>query len=103
MKCTLHSKLLAIQDGLYQNLVFENLDEPYNSMLHFVTTTKVPNWNGSTPEIGDIGFLECEYVTAGEEYYERSTGNLEKYKYNCCYFISFIKDKEQIKNTEYKF
>ncbi|MBO7693510.1 MAG: hypothetical protein J6T10_12840 [Methanobrevibacter sp.] len=45
-----------------------------------------------------------EYVDAGEEYYERNTGNKETYKYNQCYFLNFIKDKnEEIVNNKYQF
>ena len=103
MRHIAHVRLLTIQDGPYSNLVFENLDVAENDLLHYITVTKVPNWNTISPEIGDCGFLECEYVNAGDEYYERATGNTEKYKYDCCYFINFIKDKENVKTTDYKF
>ena len=47
--------------------------------------------------------MECEYVNAGDEYYQRNTGIKETYKYTQCYFLNFIKelDKEPINN--YKF
>lgn len=84
-------------------MVFQNLDEPNNSILRYVTVTKLPNWTGSIPDIGDTGFLECEYVNAGDEYYQRNTGSKEVYKYTQCYFLNFIKDKEKIENNNYKF
>ena len=42
--------------------------------------------------------MECEYVNAGDEYYQRNTGVKETYKYTQCYFLNFIKelDKEPI-------
>lgn len=84
-------------------MVFQNLDESNDSLFRYVTVTKLPNWSGVTPNIGDTGFLECEYVNAGDEYYQRNTGVKEMYKYTQCYFLNFIKelDKEPINN--YKF
>ena len=48
--------------------------------------------------------MECEYVNAGDEYYQRNTGVKEMYRYTQCYFLNFIKelDKEPI-NNNYKF
>ena len=103
MRCTVHGKLLAIQDDFYKNYVFQNLDERQNSLLRYITVTRLPNWNGIEPEIGDTGFLECEYVDAGEEYFQRNTGSREQYRYTSCYFLNFIKDKEKTEYKEYKF
>lgn len=103
MKTTLHAKLIAKQDNIYKLLVFQNLDEKESSMLRYITTVKLPNWNGVEPEIGDCGFLECEYVDAGDEYYQRNTGSKEQYKYTNCYFLSFIKEKEKITTKDYNF
>ena len=84
-------------------MVFQNLDEPNNSLLRYITVTKLPNWTGTVPKIGDTGFLECEYVNAGDEYYQRNTGNKEMYKYTQCYFLNFIKEQQEIVNNNYKF
>ena len=104
MKVTIKGKLVDKLDEQYSTMVFKNLDEPNNSLLRYITVTKLPNWTGHNPEIGDVGFLECEYVNAGDEYYQRNTGNKECYKYTQCYFLNFIKelDKEPIDNN-YKF
>ena len=104
MKTTIRGKLVAKLDEQYTTMVFQNLDEPNNSLLRYVTVTKLPNWTGTVPSIGDTGFLECEYVNAGDEYYQRNTGVKETYKYTQCYFLNFIKelDKESI-NNNYKF
>lgn len=80
-------------------MVFQNLDEPNNSLLRYITVTKLPNWTGINPQIGDTGFLECEYVNAGDEYVQRNTGNKEVYKYTQCYFLNFIKEQEVINNN----
>lgn len=53
--------------------------------------------------MGEIGYLSCEYVDAGEEYYQRSTGNIEQYQYTSCYFLNFIKEQQKQQTTEYKF
>lgn len=103
MKTTIRGKLVAKLDEQYTTMVFQNLDELNDSLLRYVTVTKLPNWTGSIPNIGDVGFLEYEYVNAGDEYYQRNTGVKETYKYTQCYFLNFVKelDKELINN--YKF
>jgi len=103
MKVTFRGKLVARLDEQYTTMVFQNLDEPNNSLLRYVTVTRLPNWTGVDPQINDIGFLECEYVNAGEEYYQRNTGNKEQYRYTQCYFISFIKEPDKEQNNNYKF
>lgn len=95
--------MVAKQDDFYPLFVFQNLDERNNSLLRYVTVTLLPNWNGNIPEVGDTGFLSCEYVDAGEEYFQRSTGNKEQYKYTSCYFLNFIKEQEKQITTDYKF
>ena len=95
--------MVAKQDDFYPLFVFQNLDEPDNSLLRYITVTKLPNWTGKIPDIGEIGYLSCEYVDAGEEYYQRSTGNKEQYKYTSCYFLNFIKEQEKQTTTDYKF
>jgi hypothetical protein len=43
MKSIIHGKLVAVQDDFYTVYVFENLEEPKNSLLHYVAATKPPN------------------------------------------------------------
>ena len=104
MKATFRAKLVAKVDEQYTTMVFKNLDEPTDSLLRYITVTRLPNWTGIDPKINDIGFLECEYVNAGDPYYQRNTGVKETYRYTQCYFLNFIKelDKETI-NNNYKF
>ena len=71
--------------------------------MRYITTTKPPNWSGQLPELNDVGFIECEYVDAGDEYYQRNTGTKERYNYTQCYFLNFIKEKEKIESKSYKF
>ena len=104
MKTTIRGKLVAKLDEQYTTMVFQNLDEPNNSLLRYITVTKLPNWNGITPNIGDVGFIECEYVNAGDEYFQRSTGNTEIYRYTQCYLLNFIKEaNKEVINNNYKF
>lgn len=103
MRVTVHCKLVTQQDDFYTTYIFQNLDESNNSLLRYISAVKPPNWNGTSPEIGDSGFVELEYVDAGDEYYQRNTGNKETYRYTQCYFLNFIKDKEIVTNNNYKF
>lgn len=103
MRTTFKGKVVAIQPGQYTLYVFKNLDEPENSLLRYFTVTKAPNWCGVNPEIDDVGFVECEYVNAGDEYFQASTGNRETYNYTVCYFLHFIKEQPKLEVKEFNF
>lgn len=103
MQVTFRGKLLSKRDDFYSTYIFQNLDEPENSLLHYVSTVRPPNWTAPIPQIDDVGFITCEYVNAGEQYYQRNTGNVETYKYTTCYFLNFIKEQEKETLKEYKF
>lgn len=40
---TLKCKLVAVQDGIYTNYVFEDVDKELNSELKYIACTKPPN------------------------------------------------------------
>jgi len=103
MRTTFKGEIVAIQPGQYTLYVFKNLDEPNNSLLRYFTVTKLPNWDVTSLDIGDIGFVECDYVNAGDKYYQSSTGNMETYNYTVCYLLHFIKETPKVKQKEYNF
>jgi len=103
MRTTYYGEVVAMQPGQYTVYVFKNLDEPNNSLLRYITVTLLPNWDCDKPNIGDKGYIECDYVNAGERYYRASTGNTEVYNYTVCYLINFIKKEEIIKQKEFNF
>lgn len=43
MKVTFHGKLVASREELYTLYVFQNLDEPNNSLMRYITVTRPPN------------------------------------------------------------
>ena len=103
MKTTFHGKLIAKRPDAYTLYVFENLDNTKDPLMRYVTTTVCPNWVGHQPTIGDIGFVECEYTSAGETYIKTTTGESNTYKHNACYFINFVKDQPVDNVKDYKF
>ena len=103
MRVTIYGKVVAIQDGMYTQYVFRNFDEQDNSLMRYITVTKCPNWIGESPQLGDIGYVQYEYVEAGDNYFQATTGTTSQYNYTSCYFISFIKEKEKIECKEFKF
>ena len=103
MRSTFKVELVAVSDEQYKLYVFKNLDEANDSFLRYVTTVRCPNWEGYSPQIGDVGYIQCEYVEAGEDYFNRSTGETSQYNYSNRYFISFVKDIEKGINKEFKF
>lgn len=93
-----------VQEELYTNYVFENINEPYESEYKYITCTKLPNWNfNQNLKKGDVGFLQCEYVTAGDAYFKNTTKTSEQYNYTTCYFVNFIKEKDKINEKEFEF
>jgi hypothetical protein len=53
--------------------------------------------------LGDEGYFEFEEVQGGQQFFKVSTGEFDMYKYNGCYFLNFIEQKEQIINKDFKF
>ena len=43
MRTTYYGEVVAIQEGQYTLYVFKNLDEQNNSLLRYITVTKLPN------------------------------------------------------------
>lgn len=43
MRITIKGQLVAVQEELYTNYVFKNLDESDNSLMRYVTLTQCPN------------------------------------------------------------
>jgi len=93
MKRTIRGKLVAKLEGQYSNYVFQNLGVPETDELRYIMVTKCPNWQDNTSmAIGTVGFITFDYVEAGEEYIEKSTGEKKKYNYSAYYYMSFLKD-----------
>ena len=103
MLVTYYGEVVAIQPGQYTVYVFKNLDECDNSLLRYFIVTKLPNWNCKDLQLGDVGYVECDYVNAGDIYYQSSTGTNETYKYTVCYLINFIEKQEKITTKEFNF
>ena len=103
---TIKCKLVAVQEGQYTTYVFDNLNCMATSENKYVMCTKLPNWQCIDPvNIGDIGYLQYEYVEAGKLYYDRGTNTLVPYKYSNFYFINFLKEglPRDETNKDYKY
>ena len=101
MKETIRGKLVAIQNGIYTNYVFKNLDETENSELRYITVTRCPNWQyNDSLNIGDKGFVVYEFAQSGQDYMDHVTGEIKQYKYTANYFMNFIKEQIVKDNTK---
>lgn len=89
---TIKGKLIAKQDGIYTLYVFE-LNEN-----EFVMCTKLPNWDVSPINIGDIGFVTFEEAVAGEKYFNPKTEDYHVYNYTNVYFKNFLKEEQTQEN-----
>lgn len=103
MRVTYLGEVVAIQPGQYTVYVFKNLDENDNSLLRYISVTKLPNWNCQDLNVGDLGYVECDYVNAGDSYYQVNTQCIESYNYTVCYLINFIKKQDKINKKEFNF
>lgn len=103
MRTTFFGQVVATQPGQYKMVIFKNLDESDNSLLRYFTVTQLPNWNVENLEIGDTGYVECDYVNAGDKYYQVSTQEMQTYNYTVCYLLNFIKQKPKLTNKDFKF
>jgi len=90
IETTVHAKLIAKKDGIYTVYVFQE----NNEKLHMCT--KLPNWGLEyNLRLGDEGFVTMQYVTAGEQFYNRLTNETSTIKFTNNYFKEFIKDNPQ--------
>lgn len=93
---TYHVKFLAsCTDGLgYINYVFEDLNfKDYD--YQYLMCVRFPNWEQSTFNIGDVGYVTVKYVREGIDKWYDGT-NFNTYKYTNIIFLKFIPEQEKI-------
>jgi hypothetical protein len=56
-----------------------------------------PNWQSRIPEIGEIGYLDYDEVSAGDTYYNRDTDSIMKYNFSNLIFKKFVKEQDNSK------
>lgn len=101
---TILSKIVAIREGQYTEIVVEDLNRDYTDDLKYVTVVKLPLWENPPFTLGDEGYLEFQSVKGGEtQYFNRNEKDFECYKYSNNYFIRFIKKRDLCKEKEFKF
>lgn len=85
-KC-IKARLVAVQDGLYKQYVFEDL----LTFGNFIMCTRCPNWSGGEVQMMQEGFLSFKDVEAGKDsYFNASTGTYHPYQYTATYFLNFV-------------
>ena len=97
---TIKAKLVAksIDIGNYITYVFENL-ESINIDDKYIMCVQFPNWNQSTVNINDVGFVHVRYVKEGvSQWYDGEKMNV--YKYTNIVFLKFIKEPNKV-DTEF--
>lgn len=97
---TYHVKLVARDSDPmgYINYVFENLE--YDSIdNHYIMCVRFPNWEQSSMDIDDVGYVHIKYVEAGiSKWYD---GNeFTPYKQDNIVFIKFIHEKKKFVGDE---
>lgn len=93
---TAYVELVATRLGTYSMYAFKDLDISNT----YIMCTRLPNWQVPEIQIGDAGFLEYQYVIAGEEYFDVATDKMVKYQYTNIYFINFVQKTDILQNNE---
>lgn len=90
---TLHAKLLVVcpEELGYRTLIFEDL-EYKDSDLKYITCVLFPNWNQGPMKVGDEGYLQIKYISAGvDKWFDGKT--FVPYKYTNIQFLKFVKSQ----------
>ncbi len=88
---TIEAKLIAIKEGLYTELIFENVNPIEHLENRFIKCIKLPNWEFNMEiSTGQIGYLTYEKAISGEKYFRREDEDYDFYKHNAFYMKSFI-------------
>ena len=99
-----YCKILVIQEGLYQEIVVEDLNRDVTDDLKYVTVVKVPNWDSNKFELNDVGYLQFQCVEGGKTpWFNKSIKEFEVYQYDNNYFINFFKEQEKYNQKKFKF
>lgn len=92
---TLHAKLrVQCSEELgYRTLIFEDL-EFKDSDFKYLTCVLFPNWNQSPIKVGDEGFLQVKYISAGKDTWFDGK-EFVPYKYTNVQFLKFVKTQTE--------
>ena len=97
---TIYCKVLVIQEGLYSEIVVEDLNRELTDDLKYVTVVKLPNWDVSILSVGDVGYLQFQYVEGGiTKWFNKDLKDFEIYNYTNNYF----KQKDVCKQDKFDF
>lgn len=101
----IYCKILVIQEGLYKEIVVEDLNRDFTDDLKYIAVVKLPNWEPSmTFNVGDIGYLQFQYVEGGvTKWFNKNLEDFKSYKYTNNYFIRFIKKEDLCKQDKFDF
>ena len=95
VKCQLVALECDILD--YHTLVFKILEDNCPFGHNYCMCTVFPNWQSKMPEIGEIGYLDYDEVSAGDTYYNRDTDSIMKYNFSNLIFKKFVKEQDNSK------
>ena len=97
---TMFGQLIASEKDCmgYITYVFQCL-EPNPPFGHkYLMLTRVYNWQHRDIDIGEVGYVTYQEVTAGEDtYYDKIKDAIVKYNYTNIYFIKFVKKQDNLK------
>ena len=101
---TIYCKIVAIDENQYSAIVVEDLNRVESDDLKYITVIKCPNWAPVKIEIGDIGYLQFQFVEGGiTQWFNKNSKDFEIYNYTNNYFINFYKQKDICKQDKFYF
>lgn len=77
--------------GGYTTYVFEVLDPQQAAESKYIMCSRFPNWDHRKLELGEIGYLNCVEIVAGQDqWYDKYSNQMIPYNYNNVQFVKFI-------------
>ena len=101
---TILCKILKIREGLYTDIILEDLNREITDDLKYVTVVKLPYWQDIDIHVGDVGYAQFESVIGGQtKWFNKEVQDWETYKYTKCYLLSFLKTQDLCKQDKFNF
>lgn len=94
---TIKAELVAKEHDLmgYGTYVFKTIGENCPFGYKYRMITRLPNWQCSEIEVGEIGYVTYMECQAGiDKWYCPETGEMIPYKYTNIYFVKFVKEQD---------
>ena len=101
---TIKCKVLIAEDWQYLTYVVEDLNRDFADDFKYITVVRPPGWDPIDIKVGDVGYLQMQSIIGGKsQWLNKSTKDLEIYKYSTTYLLHFYKEKDICEQKKFSF